>query len=507
MVFGLTLAYRFLGFAREAILAAFLGNSPAADAYYIAYSIPYVVVNIVALGSIASAAVPILTPFVETGDKAGLTNFIGRALGRLLPALTLICALLIVLAEPMTKLFAPGFDHQTRALAVNLTRVMTLMILPLGLSGLYSAISLAHKNFGITPAANFIFNSVMVLGGLTALMLNNLQVLAGSVLVAALSQFFFNLMAVSRQQSVGFQPAWGLTDHPLTMFIKALSPICLSVALTMANPVIGRAMASGLDSGSIASLNYAEKVYQLPLGVLVGAAAGVMLPFLSRAIASEDMLELRKLYDDSRKALGFLLAPIILILVFFSVPVINVLFERGHFGPEDSLRTAGSLRWFALALPGAMLMEITNRVFYAFSEAKKTFYLALLITVANAILAFAFSRSLGQNGIAIALAVSVSLGYLAARLMLSRSKAGLEIKMNIGASLKTILALIIMTVGVFYLASPVNHFILQQIWIARVALLVATTIGLYILFALLLNLFGVMQLKAIWFKLKAKRAR
>jgi len=413
IVFSITFVYRILGFLRESVIASFLGNTSESDAYYISYAIPYLIVNVLAWGAMSAAVVPAMASRMNQDEYDGVSanTFISRIAVSFGVIFTGISVILYAFSKYVIAVLAPGFDSETSALAVSMIRKMIPMIILIGMSGLFSAVLNAYKDFKTMPFSNLVFNAGLVLGSFLAAIMSNINILAFSLPVSAALQLCYCYARLKRQ-NFRFSLSGKIFTRDERLLMLNMLPICLSTLLVMSNQVIGRAVASNLAAGSIASLNFAEKIYHLPLGIIVGSVLAATLPYLSDYAHRNDKKAMADVVKKSTGTLIVIICPIVFLMIFFNVPIVNILFERGAFTAEDTARTAGTLRYFAVALIGAMLIEINNRIFYSIKKPIYPLLTMFFVTLLNCIFAFLLSKLIGQDGVALALAISLGLGVV-----------------------------------------------------------------------------------------------
>lgn len=503
IVFILTLCYRLFGFLRESIIAAYLGNTAVSDAYYIAYSIPYAIINIIALGAISSAAVPVFTSYIEEGRQDKLFQTVNRLSTLMLLVSLVLCALTNLFLRPVIHTLAPGFDLATVELTISFSRIMLFIIPCLSLSGVFSSLMLSYRTFWAVPLSNIILNVCLVLGSLYAATQNNSTILSYSVLAASLIQVICTYLMTKRvKYSLRFSSF--LRDEDVKLLMYAMIPICLSSLLGALNQLIGRAVASGLEVGSIASLNYADKLYQLPMGVLVGSMATVLLPYLSRSVAKGDRDSESGLYYQCLQVLFYALLPILFAFVFFSAPMVSLLFERGNFTAADTVRTAKTLQLYAFVLPGAAVIEVNNKIFFAHKSTRIPMLLSLVACVANAGLAVWLTKPFAQNGVVIALAVSMGLSAVCGLAVIKHNYPYYEKKVRLKTLLRSAVIAICLAAVMGTVSFAMTMLETPPGLFGRFVYLAAPLLLCVCIYTLLLHCFKIIRIDAVWRQLKSR---
>ncbi len=302
---GATLASRFLGFAREMLIAAILGAGPVADAFYAAFRFPNLFRRLFAEGAFNSAFVPMFSRELESGGRAQAKEFAQNVMGFLLFILIVLTAIAeISMPWLVENVIAPKFieDAQKFNLTVELTRIMFPFLLCMSLVAMFSGILNALRHYFIAAIVPFIMNVVLVAVLLVAnyLRIDPLavgQLLAWGVLASGILQLALLYYSISKQ---GFRLRLKIPgpSPKVKKLLLLAAPLALTGGVTQINLLVGQIIASG-QAGAIAILNYADRIYQLPLGV-VGIAIGVvLLPELSRALASGNQSSVHSLQNRS----------------------------------------------------------------------------------------------------------------------------------------------------------------------------------------------------------------
>jgi len=395
-----TLMSRILGFARDIAIAAFLGAGPVAEAFFIAFSLPNMFRRFFAEGAFNMAFIPIFSKKLEAGDEPqrfAQDAFTGLA------SILIVFTLVALFAMPWLVIaMASGFLADERFdLAVDYGRIAFPYILLISLAALLSGLLNATGRFAAAAAApvllNVFFLAALVIGAQLGWPLG--PTLAWTVPIGGLAQLALVWVAASR---AGFTLSLGRPR--LTPDLKRLAiiaaPAALAGGVVQINLLIGRQVASFFD-GAIAWLYNADRLYQLPLGV-VGVAVGVvLLPDLSRRLGAGDTAGGRDAFNRAGEISLALTIPAAVALVVIPLPLISVMFERGAFTAADSAATATALAIYGLGLPAFVLQKLLQPLYFAREDTRTPFKYALVSMLVNA-------------GVAIGLAPLV--GFLAAAL-------------------------------------------------------------------------------------------
>ena len=405
---GATLGSRIFGFARETIMAAALGTGPMADVFYAAFRFPNLFRRLFAEGAFNAAFVPLFSKEIEAHGVEGAKRFSEEVFGVLFSALLLI-TIAMELAMPwlVDWIIAPGFagDEAKSALTVRLAAVMFPYLMCMSLTAMMSGMLNSLHRFFAAAIAPVFLNVVMIAALAYAWWdgadpLATAWYLSWSVLVAGVLQLAVVYVGVRQAGiNIGFRRP-RMTPNVKRLLILAV-PAAITGGITQINQIIGQAIASGKE-GAIAALQYADRIYQLPLGV-VGVAVGVvLLPELSRALKGGHMKEAASIQNRSLEFVLFMTLPAAAGLWVLSEPIIRVLYERGAFSAENTAVVASILAIYGIGLPGFVMIKALQPGFYAREDTRTPMRFTIISVIVNSGLAITLFPILAERGIATA---------------------------------------------------------------------------------------------------------
>ncbi|MEM9320884.1 MAG: murein biosynthesis integral membrane protein MurJ, partial [Pseudomonadota bacterium] len=379
-----TLGSRVLGFVRDILIAAFMGAGPAAEAFLVAFALPNMFRRFFAEGAFNTAFIPLFAKKLEAGeDPVGFARQAASGLGGVLIVLTLLAQLVmpwLVLA------MASGFADDARlGLATGYGRIVFPYILFISLAALLSGVLNASGRFAAAAAAPIVLNVILI----AALILAERSAsdhglwLAWGAAVAGLAQLALVWTAALR---AGFRiaPVRPYLSPDMRRLLVIAGPAMLAGGVMQINLLVGRQVASFFD-GAIVWLSLADRLYQLPLGV-VGAAIGVvLLPELSRRLSAGDQEGGRDALSRAGELALALTVPAAAALMVIPLPLASVMFERGDFTAADSAATALALAVYGAGLPAFVLQKVLQPLYFAREDTKTPFRYALVAMVINAV--------------------------------------------------------------------------------------------------------------------------
>lgn len=389
-----TLLSRILGFVRDILIAAYLGTGPVAEAFLVAFSLPNMFRRFFAEGAFNMAFVPMFSKKLEGGEDA--EGFARDALTGLATILVVFTTLAMIAMPWLVLAMASGFRGDERFdLAVLYGRIAFPYILFISMAALLSGVLNATGRFVAAAAAPVLLN-VLFISAMSVAIWQGWPVgdtLVWTVPLAGLAQMALVWVAAKR---AGFNL---IPRRPrLTPELKRLAiiafPAALAGGVVQVNLLVGRQVASFFD-GAIAWLNYADRLYQLPLGV-VGIAIGVvLLPDLSRRLRAGDEAGGRDAFNRASELSLALTIPAAIALIVIPVPLVSVLYERGAFTSDDTAATAIAVAIYGLGLPAFVLQKALQPLYFAREDTRRPFHYALVSMVINAGLAIGLSPLIG----------------------------------------------------------------------------------------------------------------
>ncbi|MEO0728898.1 MAG: murein biosynthesis integral membrane protein MurJ [Pseudomonadota bacterium] len=423
---SLTLVSRVLGFARDILIAAALGTGAVADAFFVAFRFPNLFRRLFGEGAFNAAFVPMYARKLEGDGEVEAARFASHAMGGLALVLIVLSASAMLAMPWLMVVLAPGFaeDPAKYDLTVTLTQIAFPYLLCLSLVALISGALNAHHKYWAAAAAPILLNIVLIIAITIAVLLGYGGVagagyiLSVGVLFAGVGQLALLWIAM-RAAGLRIQFGRPTFDADMRRLVKLGIPGLVAGGITQINIVVGTVIAS-LQAGAVSYLYYADRLYQLPLGI-VGIAIGVvLLPELARQLRSGDQA---RVIDTQNRSLEFALLLTLPSAVGLSVaayPIISVLFERGAFDATATPQTANALVAFAIGLPAFVLIKVFQPAFFAREDTATPMRYAFVNLVVNVIGSLCLFFGLSQVGISghigIALATSVA-GWVNALLL------------------------------------------------------------------------------------------
>jgi putative peptidoglycan lipid II flippase len=503
---GFTLLSRITGFIRDIILAAVLGAGPAADAFFVALRLPNHFRAIFAEGAFNAAFVPAYARIREQGGPERAGQFADRIFTLLLASQIVLLGVALLFTPAVIDVLAPGFtrDPGRFALAVNLTRVTFPYLLLITLVTLYGGILNALQRFAAAAAAPILLNLSLIVALLLAAFFPTAgHAAAWGVLISGVLQA---LLVGGDSWRAGALPVlrWPELDADVRQFFRALGPATVGSAGVQLALFADTIIASFLPAGALSALYYADRLNQLPIGVIGIAAGTVVLPEMARRLAAGD--EAGAAHAQNRAVEFTLLLAIPCIAAFFVIPdlIMRALFERGAFTAADATAAGHTLAAYALGLLPFVLIRSAVATFFARGDTATPVKAALIAAAVNIGFKVLLMGPLAQVGLALATSIGAWIN-LSLVVWFAMRAGHIRIDARLRESIvKFAFAGLVLTAVLWLAHAPVMRWLAGAHGLRDlIALAVLGTIGAVVYGGIILTLFGSAWLKVF----RARRRR
>lgn len=496
---GYTMISRLLGFARDILIAATLGAGPVADAFFVAFKLPNFFRRLFAEGAFNAAFIPLFTRHMSEGGREAARGFAEEVLSVFVVTLLFFVTALQVAMPWVMYGFAPGFadDPYRFGLAVQLAQVTFPYLLFISLVSQLGGVLNALGRFAAAAATPIILNLCLIAAilGLSPFVETPGHALAWGVAAAGAAQFVWLMVACHRAEFRLRLLRPRLTPRVKRLLILML-PGVIGAGVVQINLLIDVVIASLLPGGSVSFLYYADRVNQLPLGVIGVAVGTALLPLLSRQLRAGDDAAAAASTNRALEFALLLTLPGAAALIVMPDLIVSVLFERGAFGAAETAATSAALAAYALGLPAYVLIKVLAPGFFAREDTATPVKVAAFCVAINLALNLALMGPLQHVGIALATAVSawINAGLLAFLLM-RRGHFAADARLR-RAVPRTLLASAAMAVALWLVQDALSGIADADAARAAVVLAVLVALGLAV-FAAAAVVFGAARLADI----------
>lgn len=418
-----TLLSRIGGFVRDVLQASLMGAGMAADAFLIAQRLPNLFRALFAEGAFASAFVPMFNRQVgaDGGRIDGARRFAEDVLAVLLPVLLLFTAVMIAGAAPVVSALTGGFPDASPekfALTVDFTRLTFPYLMLISLTSLLGGLLNSVGRFAVNAAAPVLLNIVLIAGLLWSGGGDDVaaaRVQALCVTLGGIAQLLWLLWSCGRA-GISLKLRLPRLTPQVKTLMALIVPAALGAGAVQVNLLISTALAARfLGDGAVSWLYYADRLNQLPLGIIGIGVGTALLPTMSRLIGADDAPAAIGQQNRAMELVLILTLPAAAGLVVAAEPIVALLFEHGQFSHADSLATAAALAGFALGLPAYVLIKVLTPGFHARSDTATPVRVALAAMLVNLVANLVLVWPLGHVGIALGTAIAawINAGVLA----------------------------------------------------------------------------------------------
>jgi putative peptidoglycan lipid II flippase len=412
---------RVIGYIREAYIAWAFGAGPQTDAYVAGFTIPDWLNYIVAGGTASITFVSIYTRFLaEKREEDAQKTF-----SVIITVMTAVLGVGVILAEIFTPEISrhlfKGFTAEQLELCVHLTRILLPAQIFFYVGGVVSAVLLSRRLFLFPAFGPLIYNVFIILGGIALSRRMGISSLAyGALLGSFLGPFLVNAIGAARI-GTGYKISFDVGNPAFREWVRLSIPLILGVSLVTADDWILRYFASG-GVGDITRLNYAKRLFAVPIAVLGQATSQASLPFFARLFGEKRMRE----FADTVNGSIYRIAATSLLFTSFmmaaALPLIDLVYRRGHFLFSDSQQTAIYFFWFSLSLAFWSAQGLYSRAFYAAGNTLTPMIASSVITLASLPMYSVLYRAFSTAGLAIASDLGIVANTLVLAILLHRRK-------------------------------------------------------------------------------------
>ena len=408
VVASMTALSRVSGFARDIVLSHFFGAAGIADAFFVAFRVPNFFRRLFAEGAFAQAFVPVLAEY-RGAERAALDRFTRAVTGNLLVVLTLVSVAGVLGAAGLAVLFAPGFvgDDERLPVTTAMLRITFPYLAFISLTAYAGALLNSFHRYAVPAFTPVLLNAVLIAAALVAAPAFDepVMALAWGVLAAGAVQLLFQFPSLARLHLLQ-PPRVDWADPGVRKVRRLFLPAAFAASVNQINGLIGGILASLLATGSISWLYYADRLMELPIGLVAVALGTVLLPNLSRLHADDDARGFAATLDWGLR-MGLLFGvPAATALFVLAVPLVATIFQHGAFSPRDTAMAAAALQAFAVGLPALVLVKIAAPGFFARQDTRTPFHYAAASVAVNVATGLALFWWLHHVGLALATSVA-----------------------------------------------------------------------------------------------------
>jgi len=399
---------RVLGLFRDRILASSFGAGDVLDTYYAAFRVPDLIYNFLIVGALSAAFIPVFTGLVTRKNKEKSWDLASGLITLQVVAIVIISLIFFIFAPYLMKLITPGFSPEKIDSTANMTRIMFLSPLFLGISAIFGGILTSYKRFLIYSIAPIFYNIGIIIGAVFFVKFLGISGLAWGVVLGAFMHFMLQYGAV---KFVGFsyQPrrlSEIIKDVNIRKVIKLMIPRSMAMGVSQINLLVVTIFASMMASGSLAVFNFANNLQSVPLGIFGISFSIAAFPKLSSLAAEENMDKFNYVFNRTFKRILFFVIPASVIIFSLRAEIVRAVLGSGKFDWEDTTATLWVLGFLSMSLFAQSTIPLLTRCFYALENTKTPFYAALISESVNILMIVLLIERYQVKGLAIAFSLA-----------------------------------------------------------------------------------------------------
>ena len=411
IVMVINMLSRILGLVREMIIGSVFGASGMTDAYVSATKIPNFFTTLFGEGSLGTVFIPIYNRGLEEKGKEKTDEFVFSILNLIIAFTSTMSVIMILFSKQILKI-TTGFADPERFEAANgLLKIVAFYFLFIALSGVVSSLLNNYKKFAVAASMGIVFNLVIIVG---TLLLKNKMGIYGLGVAYLLSGVFQLLMMLPQffQIMKTYKFVFNLKDPYVKEMFVLMVPTLIGIFGYQINEIVDNRFATMLPAGTASALNYASRLYLLPIGVFAISLSVVIFPTLSRAVVKNKRKKVRKVVQEGLAMLAFLIVPSSVILFGYAREIVTLVYKRGHFSNKAVTLTSETLQFYALGLLFFSTIHLLTRSPYVYKDRKLPVISSFIGIFTNILLDFLLYKQYRHVGLTFATSFAAMINFL-----------------------------------------------------------------------------------------------
>jgi len=489
LIITLTLS-NILGLIRDHFLAQKIPTN-LLDTYYAAFRIPDLIFNLLILGAISAAFIPVFTNYIAKKDIKKAWHVTNSFMNLAAIGLIVFILILALLMPYLIPLLVPDFDPEKQALTIQLARLLLISPLFFGISYLFGAVLNSFKRFLVYSIAPLVYNLSIILA--TIFFADKIGVYA-PVLGVIIGAFLHMSVQIPSAIALGWRPKWVFdwAHEGVKKITKLMIPRTIGLGAMQVMLLVYTGIASSIGAGAVAIFNLADNIQSMPTVVFGTSFATAVFPSLSQAASLGKDEDFSNYIWKSIRAILFILIPAGVGIILLRAQIVRLILGSGHFGWQQTIDTAQTLGYFALALFAQGLIPLLARGFYARHNTKTPTIISIISMVVSVILGFILTPKMGVAGLALAFSLS---GFFNAALLYIYLQKTFPLLKNGGKGIGLFLLKILAATGLMVLIIQLSKYVveplvnMQKFWgvLTQTGVAIALGMGAYLLLAHLLG--------------------
>jgi len=488
---------RLLGLLRDRfLLGVFFGETARQlDIYFAAFRLPDMIFQLLVVGALSAAFIPVFTQYVLK-DKRQAWHVASTVITLGFTLFIILALILVVFAQPLSRLIAPSFSLQELTLMANLTRVLIIAQGSFLVSNFITGILQSHRHFIIPALSPIVYNLGIIFG---ILVLSPILGIYGPALGVIIGAFLHLIVQLPLVKTIGFnyRPSFDIFHSGVRRIGRLMLPRTLALAVSQIELTVAVFIATSLSTGSLAIFSVAQHLNALPVGLFGATIGQAALPTLSQQCSTKSLSKFKSLLLSSFNQVLYLSLPASMILLILRIPIVRLAFGAKSFPWEATLLTGKVVALFAISVFAQAIIQILVRGFYALANTRIPFFLGVIAVATNVSLSFllVYKFDLGVLGLALAISLASFLHAGLLLIFLSSLVGGFNKSKLFTPFLKMSLATVLTGFALWIPLKVLDRYILNTAKTIQLIILAIITIsiGLSVYF-LLSKLFKIKEL-------------
>lgn len=482
-----------MGLFRDRFLASTFGAGDTLDIYYAAFRIPDLIYNLLILGALSAAFIPVFTGLITNKEKQDEAWELASDMMNLAISFIVIFSVIFAIFAPwLMKLIAPGFSAEKIGTAVIFTRIMFLSPLFLGISGVMGGVLTSMKHFFVFSVAPLLYNAGIIFG---ILVLTKSMGPIGLAWGVVLGAFLHMTLQYAVVRNLGYRHRWtflaSLKNKNIKVVLKLMFPRMAGIAINQMNLIISSIFASTLAAGSLAVFTFSQNLQSVPFTVFGISFAIAAFPALSAYAAQGEKQKFVKVFSETFRQIMFFVIPLSIFIIVLRAQLVRAVLGAGEFDWNDTVLTFQCLGYFSISIFAQSAVQLLARSFYALKDTKTPFYVAIATEAINIGLIMLLIGKFQVLGLAIAFSVASIVQMLLLLFVLRTRFDDLDDKNIIESIVKISVASLLASVAIQVSKSQIGEAIEIDTFVKiMIQLVIPALVGLGV-FALLCELFKI----------------
>ena len=501
IIIVLTLGSRFLGFIREALIAAKFGSSSESDTFFVAIAISSLITTLI-MNAIVTTFIPVLSEVETKEGKIGKIRHANNMINILIVLSSVLIALVYIFTPAIVRITAKGFEGEQFNLTVKMTRIGLPMIVFSGILGSLKGFLQSEQKFTSSASIGFPYNLVYILYLLLLSSVFGIKGLIVAAVIAVGAQIII-LIPEARKTGYRYKFIFDIKDKYIKKVLYLSVPVLIGVAINDIGVIIDKTLASDLATGSISALNYANTLNEVVKGVFVSAIATVIFPLLAKESNSGSLNSMKKIMGSGVNLILLITIPATVGLIVLAQPIVGVIFQRGAFTTNDTIMTTQALVFYSIGLAASSLRLLITRVYYSLQDTRTPMINGAFAVGIDIVFNIILVRYMAHAGLALATSIGNTVATLILFYSLKKKIGSLGTLGYIKCGLKSGLASVAMGVAAYF----TYNFLYGILGISKIynliSLVVAISVGIAI-YGALCYLLGIDEIKDLVGKVMKK---